>query len=188
MDEHTYIRASIRARINFCRRLAPCIGGPCCQQVAGCTSTHADLSALPFSAYFCSAPLCFAREYNGTQVSYMRCIRIYGFCAYVCKRARASERVCVSNISGGEGGTSRTHVPRTRRFGDNRLYCRTRTIGSDLDECCEIVRTRRMKEKETDIRMKGSVEQFQIRFRHELVFRFGELLNHRQRGFRVNAN
>lgn len=162
--------------VNFYCRLPRCIGG---LVVSRLPDAHppTDLSALPFSAYFCSTPLCFAREYDtGAQVSYM--MYTYGFYACMCTSARA--RACVSNISGeGGGGTSCTHVPRTRRFGDNRLYCRTRTIGSDLDECCEIVRTRRMKEKETDIRMKGSVEQFQICFRHELVFRFGELLNHR---------
>lgn len=91
-------------------------------------------------------------------------IRVYA-------RARARVYRIYREEGGGGGEGSCTHVPRTRRFGDNRLYCRTRTIGSDLDECCEIVRTRRVKEKETDIRMKGSVEQFQICFRHELVFR-----------------
>lgn len=85
--------------VNFYCRLPRCIGG---LVVSRLPDAHppTDLSALPFSAYFCSTPLCFAREYNtGAQVSYVyvRFLRVY-----VYKRARA--RVYRIYRGRGEGG------------------------------------------------------------------------------------
>lgn len=100
MDEHTYIRASIRAR-KFLLPAASMYWGPCCQQVAGCTSTYGSLrSSLLRVLLLYSALLCPRVQHRCTGLIYdvyVRFLRVY-----VYKRARA--RVYRIYRGRGEGG------------------------------------------------------------------------------------
>lgn len=172
---YVHIRASIRAR----KFLLPAGSGvlrPCCQQVAGCTSTYGSLYS---SLLRSSALLRFALPASNAPLY----ARVYVFCMYTraCIGAGMYVCVCIRYI-----GASYTHVWRTRRFGDNRLYCRTCTIGSDLGECCGVVRTRRAEERKRWIRgWKGALSNF--RFASDTSWYFVQRVIE-SADFRINAN